>query len=332
MTTFQSLRVHSPGDIRLENLPVQKLEPGQVSIELHYSSVNYKDALAITGRGKILKQFPLVAGIDAAGIILESADSRFKVGQEVLVTGCGIGESINGGYARLLQVHADYVVARPKGLSLRETMILGTAGFTAALALTRMLKNGQTQDLGPILITGASGGVGSFAIQIFKKAGFEVHAVTGKKDLTDYLINLGADKVFAPESLNLGARPLESARFGGAVDNVGGEMLAKIIAHTQLWGNVASIGLAASHELHTTVMPFILRGVSLLGASSNNCPMQMRNDIWNDLATNWRPKHLEQIVTRTVGLKDIPLASADLIDRKIHGRILVDLRSGGSTK
>lgn len=325
MNSFWALRVHENG-AKVEQITSNDLTPGEVDIEVHYSGINYKDALAGTGRGKILKRFPLNAGIDASGVILESRDKRFHKGQEVLVNGCGIGESFDGGYCEILRVAGDSVVPLPKGLSMREAMILGTAGFTASLALHRMEVNGQKPDLGPILITGASGGVGSFAVQLFAQNGYEVHAVSGKQEAIAYLKNLGAAQVIAPEELHLGDRPLEKVRYGGAVDNVGGELLSRILAHVQLWGNVASIGLAQSHELNTTVMPFILRGVSLLGASSNNCTRELRHQLWSKLGGAWRPKHLDSIVTRTVGLKDLMGAFEDLLNRRIHGRILVEIR------
>lgn len=329
MKPFWALRVHSSEGqpyAKLQQMTEAELTVGEVTIEVHYSSVNYKDALAGTGKGKILKSYPLNAGIDAAGVVLQSKDPRFQAGQNVLVTGCGIGENFDGGYAEVMKAHADSVVPLPEGLTLREAMILGTAGFTAALALSRMEQNGQKPALGPILVTGASGGVGSFAVQIFSQAGYEVHAVSGKHEAIRYLKDLGAANVIPPEELGLGSRPLETVRFGGAVDNVGGEMLARVLAHVQLWGNVASIGLAQSAELHTTVMPFILRGVSLLGTSSNNCARDLRHELWRKLAGPWKPKKLENIVTQTVGLKDLMPAFEDLLHRRVHGRILVEIR------
>lgn len=327
--TFKALRVYAPGDARLETLLLDQLTDAAVTIEVQYSSINYKDALAVTGKGKILKSFPLIPGIDAAGVVVSSKDPRFKPGQEVFVTGCGIGESDNGGYTQYLTVNPDYLITKPQGLSLRESMILGTAGFTAALALKRMLHNGQRPEQGPILITGASGGVGSFAVELFARAGFTVHALSGKKEAAPVLKALGATEVLTPDELQLGQRPLESVKFGGAVDNVGGELLAKVLAHTQLWGNVASIGLAASHELHTTVMPFILRGVSLLGTSSNNTPWNLRQEIWQALSGPWKPKNLEATLTHTVSLNELPQACDDLINRKVRGRMLVSLANGG---
>lgn len=330
MKPFWALRIHESGGVpyaKLQQVHLEDLTAGEVVVEVCYSSVNYKDALAGSGRGRILKKFPLTAGIDAAGIVRESTDSRFTSGQKVLINGMGIGESYDGGYSEILRVHADSVAPLPEGLTLRESMILGTAGFTAALALKRMENNGQEPGKGPILITGASGGVGSFAVQMFAQKGYEVHAVSGKHEAINYLKKLGATNVIPPEELNLGHRPLEKVLYGGAVDNVGGKLLSQVLSHVQLWGNVASIGMAASSEFQTTVMPFILRGVSLLGASSNNSPMPLRHEIWKSLGSDLKPKYLEEIVTRTVGLKDLMEAFDDLMHRRVHGRILVEIRS-----
>jgi len=330
MKPFWALRMHTDGQLpfaKLQQMTREELTAGEVTIEVHYSGVNYKDALAGTGKGKILKKFPLNAGIDASGVVLESSDARFKPGQKVLLNGQGIGESYDGGFAEVLRAHADALVPLPDGLTLRESMILGTAGFTAALALHRMEVNGQKPELGPILVTGASGGVGSFAVQLFSHAGYEVHAVSGKHEAINYLKTLGAHTVLRPDELQLGTRPLESVRYGGAVDNVGGEMLAQVLGHVQLWGNVAAIGMAQSAELKTTVMPFILRGVSLLGTSSNNCDHALRFELWKKLAQEWKPKQLEKILTKTVELKDLTLAFEDLLNRKSFARTLVQIRS-----
>lgn len=330
MKPFWALRVHEGSGepyAKLQQMTMDELTPGEVTLEVFYSSVNYKDALAGTGKGKIIRRFPLNAGIDASGIVMESQDSRFKPGDRVLVTGCGIGENDDGGYAEVLRVKGDSVVPLPDGLTMRQAMILGTAGFTAALALHRMQVNGQTPDKGPILVTGASGGVGSFAVQLFSQNGFEVHAASGKHEAIRYLEKLGATKVIPPNELGLGDRPLESVKYGGAIDNVGGQLLAQILAHTQLWGNVCAVGLAASAQLETTVMPFILRGVSLLGTSSNNCTRELRHQLWKKLATEWRPKYLEDVIYRVVELKDLMQALDDVMHRHVLGRILVEVRS-----
>jgi putative YhdH/YhfP family quinone oxidoreductase len=328
---FLALRVHAAADgkssyAKLQRLTVDELTPGEVLVGVNYSSVNYKDALAGTGRGKIIRRFPLNAGIDAAGTVLESRDPGLQPGQKVLITGCGLGEIYDGGFAEIARVAAASVVPLPDGLTLREAMILGTAGFTAALALQRMEHNGQMPTLGPVLVTGASGGVGSFAVQLFAQAGYEVHAVSGKPEAVAQLQEFGASQVIPPARLNLGQRPLESVRFGGAVDNVGGPLLARILAHVQLWGNVASIGLADSADLPATVMPFILRGVSLLGISSNNTARDLRLQLWRKLAGPWRPRHLEQTLTRQVGLHDLMTVFDDLLHRRVRGRILVEVR------
>lgn len=331
MKPFWALRIHESGGVpfaKLQQIELKDLTAGQVVVEVHFSSVNYKDALAGSGKGKIMKAFPLNAGIDASGVVIESHDPQFKPGDKVIVAGGGTGENYDGGYSEVMRAKSENVVKLPEGLDLREAMILGTAGFTAALALHRMEVNGQKPSMGPILVTGASGGVGSFATQIFSARGYEVHAVSGKHEAQKYLTQLGAAKVLSPDDLQLGARPLEKGLYGGAVDNVGGELLAKILAHVNLWGNVASIGLAASAELHTTVMPFILRGVSLLGASSNNCTFELRREIWRKLGAEWKPRGLENILTRTVELKDLMPVFDELLNRKVHGRIVVQIRKG----
>jgi len=305
-------------------MELESLCSGQGVIDVHYSGVNYKDALGATGRGQILKQFPLNGGIDLAGIVESSTDDRFKVGDRVLVNGCGLGESHDGGLAEKARVPADWVMPVPEGLSLKDCMTLGTAGFTAALAIHRMQENNQSIDKGPIVVTGASGGVGSIAIDILSSLGYETIALSGREEHYDYLSQLGASKVCAAESLELGGRALEKGQFGGVIDNVGGKLLSQLIAHTNLWGNVASIGLADHHQLDTTVFPFILRGVSLLGVSSTNCPMPLRKEIWTRMGADLKPKHLDMILTEEVPLKDVSSVFNDLLDRKKHGRIVIN--------
>jgi acrylyl-CoA reductase (NADPH) len=302
------------------------LEKDEVLIQAEYSSINYKDALGVTGRGAIFKQWPIIPGIDVAGTVLESRSKEFQKNDHVLVTGCGLGETHNGGYSELVKEHAKNIIHLPKGLSLRDAMIYGTAGFTAALCLMRMNINGQKPEMGPILITGASGGVGQLAISIFKKGGYTVHALTGKKDLELKLMSLGAEKVHQLNELTLSQTPLASVRFGGIVDNVGGEILAGLLPQVELWGNVASVGLASGAEFKTTVMPFILRGVSLLGISSNNTPRAMRQKIWEHLSSDWKPENLDEFVTHTVGLEDIVNVSEQILARQHHGRTIVKLK------
>jgi NADPH2:quinone reductase len=308
---------------RLVEMEVNDLSPGSVLVRVEWSGVNFKDALAVTGRGKILKRFPLNAGIDAAGTVESSEYPRFRTGDPVLVNGMGLGESHDGGFAEVLRVPGDWVVPLPPGLTLRQSMVLGTAGFTAALAVVRMELNGQSPDKGPIAVTGATGGVGSVAVSILSSRGYRVTAVSGRPEHHGYLRSLGATEVKTPEELQLGARPLESARFGGVVDNVGGELLAGLVRHVGLWGQVACIGMAGSPELDTSVFPLILRGVSLLGVSSGNCPMPLRAEVWRRLGADLRPPHLDAIASGEVPLDRVLDAAAALVERRALGRVLV---------
>ena len=324
-TRFRAFRIHNDESgyhAGIETLALDDLSPGDVVIKTAYSSVNYKDALAGTGKGKILRQFPLAGGIDVAGHVVASTDPRFKEGDPVLVTGCGLSETRDGGYADYARLDARWVIPLPAGLTLREAMILGTAGFTAALGLLRMIENRQTPALGPLAVTGATGGVGSLAIAIFRKAGFEVHAISGKTDQADYLRALGAHAVLGREALATN-RPLESARFGGGLDNVGGTMLASLLAQTAPYGNVASCGLAASAELHATVMPFIIRGVSLLGVASAGTAREIRDEVWRRLAHDWKPDTLDAICTHEATLDTLPEVFARMLAGGALGRTVV---------
>ncbi|MCW9000227.1 MAG: YhdH/YhfP family quinone oxidoreductase, partial [Kangiellaceae bacterium] len=235
--------------------------------------------------------------------------------------------SHDGGLAQMARVPADWVIPVPNGLTMQDCMILGTAGFTAGLAIHRMQENNQTHEKGPIVVTGASGGVGSIAVDMLSNLGYEVIAVSGRREFDDYLTNLGANKVCSVEDLELGQRPLEKGQFGGVIDNVGGDLLSQLIAHTNLWGNIASIGLASGHRLDTTVFPFILRGVSVLGVSSTNCPMSLRTDIWNRMGGELKPSHLQDILTEVVPLSEVSRVFDALLDRKLHGRIVVDCQA-----
>ncbi len=326
---FLACRVFQEGRAtvaRLERMEIDALTPGDVVIRAEYSGVNFKDALAVTGRGRILKRFPLNAGIDVAGRVESSSDPRFKPGDAVLVNGMGLGETNDGGLAGVVRVPGDWVLALPKGLTAFEAMTLGTAGFTAALALQRMETNGQAPDLGPIVVTGATGGVGSAAISMLAARGYRVIAVSGRPEHEAYLRSLGAQEVTAPEALQLGTRPLESARFGGVIDNVGGELLAGLLRHVRPWGNVAAIGMAGGADFQASVFPFILRGVCLLGASSTDCPMPLRAETWNRLGADLKPPHLAQIVGETVLLSDVIKACEKVMERKARGRIVVHCR------
>ncbi|PPU92887.1 acryloyl-CoA reductase [Xanthomonas albilineans] len=308
----------------IASLALDQLNPGDVVIRVAWSSVNFKDALAGTGQGKILRRFPLVGGIDVAGYVVASDDPAFKEGDAVLVTGCGLSETRDGGYSEYARLESKWVVPLPAGLSLRESMVLGTAGFTAALALLRLLDNRQTPAHGPLCVTGASGGVGSLAIDIFSRAGFEVHAVSGKPEHADALKALGATQVLDRDVLQT-TRPLESARFGGGLDNVGGAMLTSLLAQTAPYGNVACAGLAATAELNMTVMPFILRGVSLLGIGSAGTARDLRERIWQQLGSDWKPRHLDVICTREVELAELPEVFATMLAGQSFGRTVVRL-------
>ena len=331
--SFLACRVfEAPGGVasRLVRMEPEELSPGDVLVRVLWSGINYKDALAVTGRGRILKRFPLNGGIDAAGHVLESGDARFKPGEAVLVNGMGLGESHDGGFAERLRVPGDWIVPLPAGLTLRESMALGTAGFTAALAIHRMEQLGQRPAHGKIAVTGASGGVGSIAIQILRARGYEVLAVSGRPEHREYLLRMGANEVRTPDELELGTRPLEAVRFGGAIDNVGGELLAALTRHVAPWGEVACIGMAASSDLHTSVFPLILRGVSLLGVTSTNCPMPLRTQVWQRLGTELRPPALGQVVSRVVPLAEVLEAAPSLIERRSLGRLLVDCGGGAA--
>src|SRR5690554_5693343 len=318
--TFPAFRIRSDDDgyrAGIEDAALDQLSAGEIVIRAAHSSVNYKDALAGTGKGKILRSFPLMGDIDVAGHVAASTDPRFREGDAVLVTGRGLGETRDGGYAQYVRVDADMAVALPDGLDLRDSMILGTAGFTAALALVRMVRNGQVPEMGPLAVTGATGGVGSLAVDIYSAAGFEVHAVSGKADQAGYLRQLGASQVLGREALQT-SRPLERARFGGGIDNVGGPMLASLLAQTCPYGNVGSAGLAADHGLVATVMPHILRGVSLLGVASTDPPAELRDEVWQRLAGDWKPRHLARICTREAALEELPA----VFDNMLSGRSL----------
>jgi len=326
-STFRAFRIHSNGGDHhhagIESIALNDLAAGEVVVKAAYSSINYKDALAGTGKGKILRRFPMVGGIDVAGYVASSSDPAFKEGDAVLCTGSGLSESRDGGYSEFVRLESKWTIPLPPGLTLREAMILGTAGFTAALSLYRMEQNDQTPVMGPVVVTGATGGVGMLAIDILTRAGYEAHAITGKLDRLDFLTALGARQVISREGLYWGQRPLEAATWAGAIDSVGGEMLNGLTRVIKPYGNIASAGLASGHELHTTVMPFILRGVSLLGIASAGTARPIRDEIWKRLAGAWRPAHLERICTREVGLDGLPDVFDTMLAGGSFGRTLV---------
>jgi len=326
MQPFRAFRIHEENRkvvARFEELTLEDLGPGEVVIRVAYSDINYKDALAATGAGKILRRFPLIGGIDLAGVVESSVDPRFSAGDAVLVTGCGLSEVHDGGYTEYARVPGDWVIAMPPGLDAFRAMSLGTAGFTAALAIHRMEQNGQTPAGGPICVTGATGGVGSIAIDMLAARGYEVHAVTSKAAASEFLKELGASQVLLRAELNYGSRPLEAARFGGAIDTLGGDALAWLTRCVDAFGNIACIGLAAGPELRTTVMPFILRGVNLLGITASATRRDTRLAVWQRIASDLAPRHLAKIVTHTIPFEALPGAFGAYLDGTVTGRTVV---------
>ncbi len=309
-------------------MTLDELDPGEVVVRVAYSDVNYKDALAATGKGKILRRPACVGGIDFSGTVVSSTDPAFKPGDKVLATGFDLGVSHHGGYAEYARVPAAWLVPLPPGLTLFDAMALGTAGFTAALGIVRMEHEGLKPQNGPVIVTGATGGVGSIAVDVLAGLGYRVVALTGKAAETEYLKDLGAAEVMLRSSLDLTRiRPLDKATWAGAVDNLGGEVLAWIASTMRIGGTIASIGLALSPTLNTTVMPFILRGVSLLGVDSVNCPMELRRRVWARLASDMRPAHLSSM-THTVPLEKLPAVFDDFIQGKAKGRTVVEVAGG----
>lgn len=306
----------------IKELSLPELKKGEVLIQANYTSINYKDALAVTGKGRILKSFPLVPGIDVSGVVEQSSSEKFKVGDRVFQTGGNLGEAYNGGLSEKVILKDEHCLLSPDGLTDLELMTLGTAGFTAALAIYKMELNHLSKNYS-VLVTGASGGVGNFAVQMLSQKKYEVTAMTGKEEAGKWLQKLGATQVISPDTLNNEYKALESIKWSGCIDNVGGKLLKNIIPHIDLYGQVASIGLAGGHELNTTVMPFILRGVNLLGVSSNNCPKDVRVKIWQNLSNSLKPKFLQ--ASHLIGLDQVIDYSNELLSRKITGRIVVKL-------
>ena len=310
---------------RFEELSIDDLDKGDLVVRVAYSSVNYKDALAATGAGRIIRRFPCVGGIDLSGTVTESADERFRRGDAVICTSYDLGVAHDGGYAEYARIPADWAVPMPKGLNLFEAMALGTAGYTAGLAVLRMEANGLKPANGPVIVSGATGGVGSIAIDVLSRLGYQVTALTGKDAEADYLKKLGATEVMSRKSLDLSKiKPLDKATWAGAVDNLGGEVLAWMASTMMPGGTIAAIGLAASMSLDTTVAPFILRGVSLLGIDSGATPMPLRQEIWGRLAGDMRPARLKDM-TRTISIDELPQAFDGLLKGEAKGRVVVDL-------
>ena len=328
MSPFRAFRIHEiDGRIvaRFDALTLDDLGPGDVVVRVRHSGINYKDALAATGAGRILRKYPLVGGIDLAGEVVGSSDPRYSAGQHVLVTGCGLSETHDGGYAEYARVKGDWVIPLPAGMGTLDAMKLGTAGFTAALAIHQLEHNGLAPSKGPVVVTGATGGVGSIAVDMLAGRGYEVVAVSGKPEADDYLLGLGAARILRRQEIDPGSRPMERALWAGAIDNLGGDLLAWLTRTVDQWGSIASVGLAGGAELHTTVMPFILRGVNLLGINSVLTPRETRLAVWSRLARDLRPRHLDRICTRVVDFDALPAQFDDYLKGQVTGRTVVKI-------
>ncbi|MBT8064758.1 MAG: oxidoreductase [Gammaproteobacteria bacterium] len=325
--SFRAFRVHKDDDghrAQVDSIGLADLSEGDVTIRVSHSGINYKDALAGAGAAPIMRRFPMVGGIDVAGTVVASDSERFNEGDEVLVTGAGLSETRDGGYSEYLRVESNWTLPLPAGLSALDAMTIGTAGFTAALSLHRMEAAGQAPEMGPVLVTGATGGVGSIAIDILSNAGYEVHAYSGKEEHFGWLAALGAEECISRHEVEWGRRPLESARWAGCIDSVGGDTLSGICAAIKPWGNIASCGLAGGIKINTTVMPFIVRGVSLIGIDSPLCPYPIRETIWEKLAGPWKPRNLQMIRNRIVALDDLSDIFGGMLEGQSLGRVIVE--------
>lgn len=328
MDKFKAFRIFSEGDKtagRVIDVTLDELPAGEVLFRAAYSSVNYKDALAATGAGKIIRKFPLTGGIDAAGTVVSSGDSRFKPGDEVICTSYDMGVAHDGGYAQYCRVPANWVVPLPKGLTLFEAMGLGTAGYTAGLAICLLEQNDMKPASGKVLVNGATGGVATLAIDMLSGLGYQVTAVTGKDSAHEFLGKIGAAGVLSRQAIDVGARPLEKALWAAAFDSVGGEQLAWLTRTMQSGGLIASFGNAGGIELKTTVLPFILRGVRLIGVDSGFTPMPLRRRVWDRLARDLKPRHLNDIAS-TITLDDLPGYFEKMLKGGIRGRAVVKLQ------
>ena len=326
MDTFKSYRIFNENNQiagSIADITLNDLMPGEVVFRNHWSSVNYKDALAATGvGGKVIRKYPLVGGIDAAGVVVSSSDARFKAGDEVICTSYDFGVAHDGGFAEFCRVPADWVVPLPQGLSLQEAMTLGTAGFTAGLAVELLELNGLAPANGKVLVNGATGGVATLAIDMLAAKGYAVTAVTGKSDEHAFLQNLGAQEVLARSSLEMGTRPLEKSLWAAAFDSVGGDQLSWLTRSMNQNGLIASFGNAGGIELKTNVLPFILRGVRLIGVDSAATPMTLRRKVWQRLASDLKPRHLADI-GHTIGLSDLAAYFDKMLNSGTRGRAVV---------
>ncbi|WP_303904672.1 acrylyl-CoA reductase (NADPH) [Thiohalomonas denitrificans] len=321
---FKALLLNDTGDARLADVDEGDLPEGDVTVRVAYSSLNYKDALAITGKGPVVRRFPMVPGIDLAGTVVESRDSRWKPGDAVILNGWGVGESHWGGMAARARVKGDWLLALPEAFSLRQAMAIGTAGYTAALCVEALERQGVSPDDGEVLVTGANGGVGSVAILLLVKRGYRVVASTGRLEESEHLKALGAARVIDRESLSRPGKPLAKEQWAGAVDTLGSVTLANVCAGMQYRGIVAACGLAQGMDFPATVAPFILRGVTLVGIDSVYAPKAEREAAWRRLATDLEPERLDS-VSRTIGLEEVIPMASELLAGKVRGRLVVQL-------
>lgn len=326
--TFKALLLRQDDDKKtqatLETLTVADLPDEDVRVAVEYSSLNYKDGMAVTGTGKIVLQWPMVPGIDLAGTVLESRSDAYKAGDKVVLTGWSVGEKYWGGYSQQQKLKADWLVPLPAGLTTQQAMAVGTAGLTAMLCVMALEEGGITPESGPVVVTGAAGGVGSVAVAILAKLGYQVAAVTGRESTHDYLRALGASEILSRDEMAAKPRPLEKQRWAGAVDTVGGEMLARVLAEADYSGVVAACGLAGDFRLPTSVMPFILRNVRLQGVDSVMCPLARRSEAWSRLAQDLPMAQLEQVM-QVVSLDEVPAQAAKIMQGQVQGRVVVDL-------
>jgi NADPH2:quinone reductase len=328
MNEFRAYRINKTDEgiaAGFEQMSVTDLTEGNVVIKVSHSTINYKDALAATGAAPILRKYPLNGGIDLAGVVESSDDADLQPGTLVLVNGCGLSETVDGGYAEYARVDSTSVVPVPDGMTAVEAMQIGTAGYTAGLAIHRMEQNSQRPENGPVVVTGATGGVGSIAIDMLDRRGYEVVAVTGKDDAEGYLKSIGARRILLRDAIDFGTRPMEKAEWAGAIDNLGGDYLAWLTRTMDYGGNIAAIGLASSIKLETTVIPFLLRAVCLLGINSVDTPRDLRLAVWSRIGGDLRPRHLETIGSRTIGFDELPGAFQAFLDGKVTGRIVVEM-------
>jgi acrylyl-CoA reductase (NADPH) len=324
---FRAILIEKTGNAQqteLVTLASSELMEGDVTLAVSHSTVNYKDGLALTGRAPVVRRFPMIPGVDLAGTVVESTNPTFRPGDNVLVNGFGLSETHFGGYAEMARVKSEWLVPLPREFSTAEAMAIGTAGYTAMLAVMALERADVTPEKGPVLVTGASGGVGSVAIALLAKLGYAVIASTGRTEEEAYLKQLGASEIIARTDLSGEAKPLVKERWAGAIDSVGSRTLANVLASTKYGGGVAACGLAQGMDLQASVAPFILRGVSLLGIESVYMPMPRRREAWTRLARDLNRDKL-RLITRTIALGDVFAAAEEVLAGKVRGRLVVDL-------